>query len=88
MIALSVLLFLALGAVAGMAHFAALAGDAAMLVHGGSAMRAIALRLGRFLLTTVVLLLAALHGWISLLAATAGFMAARGLLLRRLGRLE
>lgn len=71
------LLFLLLGATGGFVHFTAIAGDATLLVHGGSVARAVALRLGRLLLTTTILILAAWQNWVDLLAATIGFMVAR-----------
>lgn len=79
------IVFALLGAGAGTVHFAALARDAHALVHGGSPFVAMGLRLGRLLLTTAVLVLAARQGWPSLLAATVGFMVARVVVLRRLG---
>lgn len=78
------LLFLLLGAAGGTVHFTAIAGDAKLLVHGGSVGRSGALRLGRLLLTTTILILAARQNWLDLLAATAGFMAARQYLIGRL----
>jgi len=85
MTALVALLFLVLGAVAGAAHFAAIAKDADLLVWGGPVVRSIGIRLGRLLLTAAILVLAARHGWIDLLTATIGFMAARHHAIRRLG---
>lgn len=85
MTVLSGLLFLVLGAIAGVVHFSAIAEDADLLVHGGPAIRAIGLRLGRLLLTTAILILAARHGWIDLLTATIGFTAARHHAIHRLG---
>ena len=85
MIALWLFLFALLGAGAGAVHFAALARDADLLVRGGSVLAAIGLRLGRAALTVAVLLLAALKGWPMLLAAFAGLMAARQMMIARLG---
>ncbi|MBP2278501.1 hypothetical protein D9M73_73260 [compost metagenome] len=48
-------------------------------------MLSLGLRLGRMLLTLGVLLVAARQGWGDLLAAAAGFMAARQVVLHRLG---
>ncbi|HEY0270800.1 MAG TPA: ATP synthase subunit I [Sphingomonas sp.] len=80
------LLFLALGVGAGALHFAAISRDADHLIRGdGSAARAIGRKLGRMALTVTVLILAALHGWVALLAAMAGLLAARQMVLRRLG---
>ena len=81
----AVLLFLLLGAAAGTAHYLAIAKDADLLAHGGSIMLSLGLRLGRMLLTLGVLLVAARQGWGGLLAAAAGFMAARQVVLHRLG---
>lgn len=78
-------LFLLLGAAGGTVHFTAIAGDAKLLVHGGSVASAVALRLGRLLFTTTILILAARQNWIDLLAATTGFMAARQHLIGLLG---
>ncbi len=83
--ALLALLFLGCGAVAGAIHFMVIAKDADMLVAGGSAARIAGLRLGRLVLTVALLALAALQGVTMLLAATGGFMAARQIVLRRLG---
>ncbi len=77
-------LFLILGAAGGTVHFTAIAGDAKLLVHGGSVASAVALRLGRLLLTTTILILAARQNWVDLLAATIGFMVARQYVIRRL----
>ncbi len=76
------LLSLTLGAVAGTAHFAMIAKDADLLVHGGSVLMAIGLRLARLLLAAAVLIIAALHGWPTLLTATIGFLAARQFVIR------
>ncbi|MDR7256406.1 hypothetical protein J2X47_000567 [Sphingomonas sp. BE270] len=77
------ILFLMLGTVAGTVHFASIAKDADLLVHGGSVLVAIGLRLARLLLTAAVLTAGALHGWPTLLAATIGFLAARQFVIRR-----
>jgi len=86
MTALWIALFALLGAGAGAVHFAALARDADLLVRGGSPLAAIGLRLGRMALTIAVLLLAALKGWPILLAAFAGLMAMRQVMIARLGK--
>ena len=78
-------LFLMLGAGAGIVHFGAIARDAEWLVRGGPAIRAVVLRIGRLVLTGAVLVLAARQGWVVLLAAVIGFMAARHHMIRRLG---
>jgi hypothetical protein len=84
MIVLVPLVFLMLGAVAGAMHFAMIAKDADLLVHGGPVLMAIGLKLARLLLTVTLLGVAALQGWPSLLAATIGVLVARQLVLRRL----
>jgi len=78
-----ILLFLLLGAGAGTVHFVALFRDAGL--RGGSPLAAMALRLGRVLLTIAVLIAAARLGWPVLLGALAGFMVARQVVMRRLG---
>lgn len=81
-----ILPFILLGGIAGAVHFVVIARDARLLTEGGSLLVASGLRLGRMLLTVVVLAIAAGQGWPMLLAATAGFMTARLVVLRRLGR--
>jgi hypothetical protein len=85
MMILMALQFLLLGAVGGTVHFTAIAEDAKLLLYGGSVASAFALRLGRLLLTTTILIVAARQNWVDLLAATIGFMAARQYLIARLG---
>jgi F1F0 ATPase subunit 2 len=85
MTALAALLFLMLGAIAGAAHFIAIAKDADLLVHGGPVIQSIGLKLSRLVLTVAILVLAARHGWIDLLVATIGFMAARQFAIHRRG---
>lgn len=80
------LLFALLGGAAGTVHFVAVSRDADLLVRGGPALAAAGLRVGRLLLTIAVLIAAARQGWPMLLAAAAGFMVARQIVLRRLGR--
>ncbi len=80
-----IILFVLIGACTGWAHFLAIARDAKLLAYGGSALVAFTLRLGRMLLTLAILVVAARQGWPVLLGATAGFMVARQLVLRRLG---
>ncbi len=80
-----ILLFVPLGAAAGAVHFAAISRDADLLVRGGSPLAALGLRLGRVLLTIVVLVAAARQGLPVLLGAAGGFMVARQIILRRLG---
>ncbi|AOH87281.1 hypothetical protein AWL63_24340 (plasmid) [Sphingomonas panacis] len=72
------------GCSGGTMHFAMIAKDADLLVHGGSVLMAIGLKLARLLLTVTLLVVAALQGWPSLLAATTGVLVARQLVLRRL----
>ena len=78
-------LFVLLGAVAGGIHFAALSRDADLLVHGGSSWAMLGLRLGRIVLTVIILLAATRAGWPMLIAAAIGFMAARQAVLARRG---
>jgi F1F0 ATPase subunit 2 len=80
-----IILFLLLGAGAGTVHFVALFRDAELLVRGGSPLAAMALRLGRVLLSIAVLIAAARQGWPMLLGAATGFMVARQVVMRRLG---
>ena len=86
MTAVIALMFLILGFLAGALHFTLLRRNADLFVSGGSPLAAIGLQLGRMATTAGVLLIAALNGWVSLLAATAGLMAARQVVVRRLGR--
>ncbi|MBY8826538.1 N-ATPase subunit AtpR [Hephaestia mangrovi] len=79
------LLFALLGGGAGAGHFAALGRSVDVLVRGGPPLASIALLLGRVTLTGGVLALAALNGWPALLAAFAGFLAARQAMMRRAG---
>ncbi len=76
--------FLGLGAAGGAAHFHALAKDAAFTLQGGTA-KAIGLKAARLLLTAGLLTFAAQQGALPLLAATIGFMAARHIVIRRMG---
>ncbi|WP_404713021.1 ATP synthase subunit I [Sphingomonas sp. MMS24-J13] len=77
--------FALLGAAAGTVHFVAISRDANLLARGGSPLAAFGLRLGRALLTLVVLVAAARQGWPVLLGAAGGFMVARQIVLRWLG---
>lgn len=79
------LLFLAAGGAAGTIHFAGLWHETRLFATGGPLLRIGALRFGRTALTIATLLAAALQGWPALLAAAAGFMAARRIMVRRLG---
>lgn len=83
---LAPILFLALGFAVGLGHFAAIAREADHLAHGGTALPAILLRLGRFAATILMLLIASRQGWPALLAAAVGFMGGRQIILRRFGR--
>lgn len=78
--------FLALGAAAGAVHFAMIAWDAGLTVAGGPASRIAWARIGRLIVSTGTLVLAALSGWLPLLAATLGMMASRQWALHRFGR--
>lgn len=80
-----IILFALAGAGAGALHFLAIARDVQVLTHGGSVLAALGLRLGRILLTVIVLAAAARQGWPVLLGAAAGFMAVRQVVLNRLG---
>lgn len=82
---IAILLFLTLGVVAGAVHFVALARDTDLLVRGGLPVLAMVLRLGRIVLTAMVLVLATRQGWPTLLAAAIGFAIARTLVIRRIG---
>lgn len=79
------LLFLALGLLAGVLHVLAIARDADLLVRSGLAWEVVGIRLGRMALTALVLLTAARAGGAMLAAATTGWMIARWLILRRPG---
>lgn len=79
------LLFLGLGAAAGACHFIAIAKGADLFVAGAFPGWPIALMLGRWALTVAVFWYAARDGAAMLLAAAAGFMAARHMVLRQLG---
>jgi F1F0 ATPase subunit 2 len=79
------ILFAALGLVAGTVHFMLLGRDADLLVHRGSPLSACGWRLGRIVITIAVLVWAARNGAAPLLAATSGFFLARHLVVRRLG---
>ena len=80
-----IILFALIGGMAGAAHFLALAREARFLTQGGSALAISGLHLGRMVVTGLVLAAAAWQGLPTLLAATAGFMAARQVVLHRLG---
>jgi F1F0 ATPase subunit 2 len=77
-------LFVMLGMAAGALHFLAISRDAKALVSGRSGLAESGLRLGRMLVTIAVLTTAARQGWPVLLGATAGFMAARQIVLHKL----
>lgn len=78
-------LFLLLGLAAGCAHFQAIAKDAEAIVRGRASPWLALLRIGRMLVTVAVLALAAWQGGWALLTATLGFMAARQVMIVRLG---
>ena len=79
------ILFLVLGLAVGLGHFAAIAREADHLAHGGTALSVILFRLGRFANTILMLLIVSRQGWAALLAAAAGFMGGRQIILRRFG---
>ncbi|HVZ02162.1 MAG TPA: ATP synthase subunit I [Dongiaceae bacterium] len=76
---------LLMGTVLGAAHFRLVAMDAALALGRGSPLRLAGIRIGRFLATAGFLGLAALAGALPLIAATAGFIAARTWTISRLG---
>lgn len=78
-------LFLMLGLAVGYAHFLAIAKDAETIVTGRTTAWLAVLRIGRMLPTVAVLALAAWQGGWALLAAMLGFMAARQVMIARLG---
>lgn len=72
------------GVALGHAHFRAMRGMAALIVGGASPLLAVGLTLGRMALIGAGLSAAALVGAPALLAAAAGVLVARTLMLRRL----
>ncbi len=78
--------FLALGALAGVAHAAALRWNVALLTSSGSVFAAIALQVLRFGILAGLLFLVALQGAAALLATTLGLLAARAVTVRRLAK--
>ena len=81
------IIFAALGLIAGLGHFVAIAREADSLVGKAGPWRAIGLRLGRTVLTIVVLGAASRHGWPVLLTAAVSFLIGRQFVMNRLGRL-
>jgi len=75
------------GLIVGATHFASLRWNARLFVNG-SAGGAVALQLGRIVLTVVLLALLVRLGLIALLSGALGFLAARPLLLRRFGAIS
>ena len=75
-------LMLLAGFAVGLAYFASLRRCAALLVAGSGWAAPLALTLGRFAAAGVFLVFAARLGGVALLAALAGFLAARALSLR------
>lgn len=76
----------AAGAGAGIAHFGLLRKNVDVFLSSGSAMRAVALQIGRLAVTGLTLYVAVRFGGAPvLLAALAGFLAARHLMLRQMG---
>jgi hypothetical protein len=80
-------LYGAAGLAVGTVHFRALRASAESLARGGSRPRALSLALLRFGLTALVLVLAALRGTLPLVAVAAGFLVARTIAVRRIGRM-
>ena len=78
-----VALALVAGGAGGWLFFASLRRTVDLWLSGGAATRALALHLGRFVVLGAVLAGAALAGALPLLAATAGVLLARALVLRR-----
>lgn len=74
--------FALLGALLGAGHFAALRGNVTRYLEGGSPGPALALHLGRLLLSALGFALIAPAGAVALLAALAGFLAARTMAIR------
>ncbi|PIP97289.1 MAG: hypothetical protein COW75_07055 [Rhodobacterales bacterium CG18_big_fil_WC_8_21_14_2_50_71_9] len=71
------------GLLLGLVHFSALRATAALIVGGGSALLGLVLTLGRVALLGAGLCAAAQGGALALLAAAAGVLVARALMLRR-----
>lgn len=80
--------FIALGAAAGSLHYFAIMLDARQLVSGGSAVSIIGRRIGRFIMSGGLFVLAACSGPLPLIAAVAGFLAQRQWALGRFGTIE
>ncbi|MGB8276865.1 MAG: ATP synthase subunit I [Methylovirgula sp.] len=76
---------LALGAAIGAAHYLLLWRSVELLVSGGSAWRAAALHIARFLMTGAALYFVARFGALPLAAALLGIMSARIVIGRRIG---
>jgi hypothetical protein len=70
----------------GLGYFAAIRRTAALLAGGGGWLPATALTLGRFGVAALLFGLAARLGWPALLALFAGFLCARPVALRLMGR--
>lgn len=83
-----IILFLSVfvGLILGFAYFSALRATADILVNGGHPLLGLALTLGRLSLLGVVFYGAALAGGLALLAALAGVLVAKGLMLRHTQR--
>lgn len=81
-----VLLFLPVGFGVGALHFTLLRRNTELLVSGGSLWTGLGLQLGRMAVTVAALAGAALVGWPCLLACAAGVLAARRVVVRRVGR--
>ncbi len=72
----------------GYGYFRALRETAHLLVNGGEPLRAIALTLGRISLLATAFFLAVLFDGFALLAAFAGVLCAKWIMLRRMGDIQ
>jgi hypothetical protein len=77
-----IILFALIGAGAGALHFFLLRRNVDLLVAGGSPLRAAAAILGRFALTVVIFLFAAMSHGVAVLWMLGGFVAARSAAVR------
>jgi hypothetical protein len=76
------------GLFVGYGYFRALRETARLLVNGGEPLRAIALTLGRISLLATGFFVAVLAGGLALLAALAGVLCAKWILLRRMQEIQ
>ncbi len=79
---------LAVGAVTGLGYFGSLWWNTRLYVSGGSALMALLLQIGRFIVLFAVFVMLARFGAVPLLSASLGLFLARSLLIRRLGGLS